>query len=233
MRWPDRRLPLGDRSRAAVAAARRRSRRMPSGQTPPDTFDPVVWFASPYDDETVSGTVTVDVEAYDASGIGGVDLRGRRRGRRRRGYVRHRGASRGTPTRAARARTSSPSSCATTPATPSVRTSCRSSSAPTCRRHRRHLPSTTTRWRSVIRSRPWDACRSPSPRRRCSPTTAIPTSRPSPSRAWRRRPPEAARLRISAAAPIATRRRRPSPASTRSAIRSPTSSAARPRPTSA
>ena len=44
----------------------------PSGQTPPDTLDPVVWFSSPYDDEAVSGTVTVDVEAYDASGIGGV-----------------------------------------------------------------------------------------------------------------------------------------------------------------
>ena len=34
----------------------------PSGQTPPDTLDPVVWFSSPYDDEAVSGTVTVDVE---------------------------------------------------------------------------------------------------------------------------------------------------------------------------
>jgi hypothetical protein len=46
----------------------------PSGQTLPDTYDPVVWFASPDDDDTVSGTVTVDVEAYDASGIGGVIL---------------------------------------------------------------------------------------------------------------------------------------------------------------
>ena len=44
----------------------------PSGQTLPDTTEPVVWFASPDDDETVSGTVTVDVDAYDASGIGGV-----------------------------------------------------------------------------------------------------------------------------------------------------------------
>ena len=46
----------------------------PSGQALPDTVEPVVWFASPDDDDTVSGTVTVDVEAYDASGIGGVIL---------------------------------------------------------------------------------------------------------------------------------------------------------------
>src|SRR6185503_15404185 len=45
---------------------------MPSGQTPPDTFDPLVWFVSPYDDETVSGTKTIEVEAWDASGIAGV-----------------------------------------------------------------------------------------------------------------------------------------------------------------
>jgi hypothetical protein len=45
---------------------------MPSGQTPPDTFDPLVWFVSPYEDETVSGTKTIEVEAWDASGIAGV-----------------------------------------------------------------------------------------------------------------------------------------------------------------
>ena len=44
----------------------------PAGQTPPDTLEPVVWIASPSEDATVSGTVTVSVEAFDASGIGGV-----------------------------------------------------------------------------------------------------------------------------------------------------------------
>ena len=45
---------------------------LPSGQTPPDTLDPLMWIMSPYEDETVSGMVTIDVEAYDASGIAGV-----------------------------------------------------------------------------------------------------------------------------------------------------------------
>ena len=45
---------------------------LPSGQTPPDTLDPLMWIMSPYDDETVSGMMTIDVEAYDASGIAGV-----------------------------------------------------------------------------------------------------------------------------------------------------------------
>ena len=45
---------------------------LPSGQSPPDTFDPLVWFVSPEEDETVSGMKTIDVEAYDASGIAGV-----------------------------------------------------------------------------------------------------------------------------------------------------------------
>ena len=44
----------------------------PAGQTPPDTLEPVVWISSPSQDATVSGTVTIDVEAFDASGIGGV-----------------------------------------------------------------------------------------------------------------------------------------------------------------
>jgi hypothetical protein len=59
---------------AALLAVLAGTASQPAGQTPPDTVDPVVWFSSPYDDETVSGTVTVDVEAYDASGIGGVIL---------------------------------------------------------------------------------------------------------------------------------------------------------------
>jgi hypothetical protein len=70
------RMASGSLARAAallllllVAAASQ-----PSGQTLPDTLEPLVWFSSPYDDETVSGTVTVDVDAYDASGIGGVIL---------------------------------------------------------------------------------------------------------------------------------------------------------------
>jgi len=45
---------------------------LPSGQTPPDTLDPLMWIMSPYEDETVSGMVTIDVEAYDASGVAGV-----------------------------------------------------------------------------------------------------------------------------------------------------------------
>ena len=45
---------------------------LPSGQAPPDTLDPLMWIMSPYEDEIVSGTVTIDVEAYDASGIAGV-----------------------------------------------------------------------------------------------------------------------------------------------------------------
>ena len=45
---------------------------LPSGQTPSDTLDPLMWIMSPYEDETVSGMVTIDVEAYDASGIAGV-----------------------------------------------------------------------------------------------------------------------------------------------------------------
>jgi hypothetical protein len=46
---------------------------LPSGQAPaPDSYEPVVWIASPDDDETVSGIVTVGVEAFDASGVAGV-----------------------------------------------------------------------------------------------------------------------------------------------------------------
>jgi len=45
---------------------------LPSGQTQSDTLDPLMWIMSPYEDETVSGMVTIDVEAYDASGVAGV-----------------------------------------------------------------------------------------------------------------------------------------------------------------
>jgi Concanavalin A-like lectin/glucanases superfamily/Bacterial Ig domain len=46
---------------------------MLAGQAaPPDTLEPVVWIDSPDEDATLSGTVTVNVEAFDASGIGGV-----------------------------------------------------------------------------------------------------------------------------------------------------------------
>jgi beta-lactam-binding protein with PASTA domain len=44
----------------------------PFAQSAPDTIDPEVRIVSPVDDATVGGTVTIEAEASDAGGIGGV-----------------------------------------------------------------------------------------------------------------------------------------------------------------
>ena len=123
----------------------------PSGQTPAGhASSRSCGSSSPYDDETVSGTVTIDVDAYDASGIGGVDLRSRRRCRRRRGRI-------GAVELRVECRRQRPGCAHPHRRRPRQRgqrgrvpTSCRSSSALTSRRHHRRR-SITTRSRAVTR----------------------------------------------------------------------------------